>query len=366
MAPEIEWITDTDRFGELAGEWDAVLPAESHPFDLHCWYEAWWEAFGAGSELFVCTVRRDGVLAGALPMRVEGGQLRGLVNSHSPLIRPLAADAAALRVLTEAALGAEPGLRELPGLPLEDPGLTQLRDSASGASRPTLVDPSYESPIVDTGGDFEAWRKQSKPRWGAPLERFTRKMGRDHEAELRIVELPEDLDAELEAGFAVEASGWKGEAGTAILSSPETELFYRRVAAAFAARDGLRLSCIRLDGEAVAFDLCLLHRERLYLLKTGFDERFRRLAPGLVMRLATIQRCFELGLAAHELLGEATEWKLKFATGGRGHGTLRIFPSGLAGRASYRYRKDLRPRLKRVNGQLRHGWQARRGRGRSE
>jgi len=66
--------------------------------------------------------------------------------------------------------------------------------------------------------------------WGAPLERFRRKMGRDHEARLEIVEVPQDLEAELDVGFAVEASGWKGRSKTAILSAPETEQFYRGVA----------------------------------------------------------------------------------------------------------------------------------------
>ena len=72
-----------------------------------------------------------------------------------------------------------------------------------------------------------------------------------------------------------------------------------------------------LDGHWAAFDLCLLYGDRLYLLKTGYDERFRRLAPGLVMRLSIVERCFELGIDAHELLGDEAEWKRKFATGER-------------------------------------------------
>src|SRR6185369_5086932 len=97
----------------------------------------------------------------------------------------------------------------------------------------------------------------------------------------------------------------KGASGTAIISDPRTETFYREVASSFAERDELRLSRVVLDGHWAAFDLCLL--------KTGYDERFRRLAPGLVMRLSIIERCFELGLEAHELLGDDTEWKRKFA-----------------------------------------------------
>lgn len=339
-----DWITEPAAFDAVAGEWDGLLPADARPFDLHCWYAAWWRAFGAGAELRVCTVRRDGELAGALPLLRRGGELRGLANGHSPVFRPLARDEEALEALLAAA-SAEGGSRlTLPSLPDGDPAVGAIERGVG--RRRWAVEPAYASPIVDTSGDFDAWRAESKKRWGAPLERFRRKMSRDHEAEFAIVEPPADLERELAEGFAVEASGWKGEAGTAIVSNPDTETFYRTIAADFAARDELRLSRIILDGEAAAFDFCLLHRGRLYLLKTGFDERFRRLAPGLVMRLSIIERCFERGLEAHELLGEESEWKAKFATGKRSHVNAIGFPRTPAGSLRRSYRASIRPKLK--------------------
>jgi CelD/BcsL family acetyltransferase involved in cellulose biosynthesis len=348
----VEWIGEEAEFEALAGEWDALLPAEAFPFDLHCWYLAWWRSFGAGEELAVCTARREGELVGAFPLRRADGALRALANVHSPLFRPLARDPEAMQALVATAIGEACDL-ELVGLPEGDPAVPALREGAGTASRRALAEPSYVSPTVDTRGDFDAWRKLSKPRWGAPLERFRRKMGRDHEAELRIVEPPQDLEAELADGFRVEASGWKGEAGTAIVSAPETEVFYTAVAEAFAARGELRFSRIVLDGESAAFDFTLLHAGRLFLLKTGFDERFRRLAPGLVMRLSIIERCFEDGLRSHELLGDESEWKAKFATGGRPYVTLRAYRRNPAGLARYAYRGAIRPRLRSAYRRLR-------------
>jgi CelD/BcsL family acetyltransferase involved in cellulose biosynthesis len=348
----VEWIDDTGRFDQLAGEWDAVLPDESRPFDLHCWYSAWWQAFGGEDGLAVCTVRRDGELAGVLPLREAGGRMAGLANTHTPSFRPLARDGEAMDALVAAALERGSGL-ELVALPADDAGLERLRAGARDASALPLVDPAYASPFVETGGDFDAWRAKSKPRWGAPLERFRRKMGRDHEAELAIVRPPTDQERELEDGFRVEASGWKGRAGTAILSNPDTELFYRTVADRFAQRGELRLSWISLDGRMAAFDLCILHGGRLYLLKTGFDEEFRRLAPGLVMRLSIVEHCFEQGLRSHELLGTESEWKAKFATSKRPHVTMHTYRRSPAGLSRYAYRAKLRPRLRSAYRRLR-------------
>jgi CelD/BcsL family acetyltransferase involved in cellulose biosynthesis len=346
---EIEWVASLARFADLAPEWTAILPGDPRPFDLHPWYLAWWRAFGDDAELALCTARRDGELVGAFPLLRRDGAVRALANVHTPSFRPLARDAEAMDGLVAATMenGGSGGV-ELIALPEGDPSVAQLTSGARQASMLSLVEPAYSSPTVETAGDFDAWRQRSKSRWGAPLERFRRKMKREYAADFAVIAPPDELDAELDDGFRVEASGWKGRAGTAIVSNPATEAFYREIAREFERRGELRLSRIGLDGHTVAFDLCILHDDRLYLLKTGFDEDFRRLAPGLVMRLSIIERCFELGLRSHELLGGESEWKAKFETGKRPHVNLRTYRRSPPGLARYTYRTAFRPSLKRV------------------
>lgn len=348
MTLEVEWIDSVDRFAALEEEWDSALPAAATPFDLHCWYMAWWRAFGNGSELAICTARREGKLVGVFPLREGDRGIAALANAHTPAFRPLASEGPVLERLVAEALARGGSQLELVGLPEPDECVGYLQSGAAEASMVSMLEPSYSSPAVETDGDFDAWRTASKRRWGAPLERFRRKMGRDFEAEFVIAQPAEDLDRELADGFRVEASGWKGRAGTAIISEPETETFYRELAKCFARRGELRLSRIALDGRTAAFDLCLQHGGRLYLLKTGFDEDFRRLAPGLVMRLSIIEHCFEQGLLSHELLGAESEWKAKFATTTRPRVALRAYRRTPLGLGRYAYRTSIRPRLKRA------------------
>ena len=352
MPLRVEWAGDAEGFAALAEEWDALLPVDAHPFDLHCWYLAWWEAFGASSEMAVCTVRRDGRLAAAFPLRREGSRLLGFANDHSPLCRPLATDREAMEALVSAVAESARGL-ELRGLPAGDPSVAQLEAAAREASMLPLLEPAYASPFVDTSGDYETWRKENKHRWKAPLERLRRKMGRDYDAQFTFIEPPRDFERELEEGLRIEASGWKGEEGTAINSTPETAAFYRDVARSFLARDELRFNWIVLDGIAVSFDLCLLYRNRLYTVKNGFDESYRRLAPGLVLRLGVIERCFETEVDEHDLLGDEIGWKTRFASDNRPHLNLRTYPGGSIGHLRHRYRTRLRPRLKTAYGRLR-------------
>jgi CelD/BcsL family acetyltransferase involved in cellulose biosynthesis len=359
MPTEIEWVKDAERFASLAGEWDSLLPEDSTPFDLHSWYASWWEAFGGAYELSVCTLRDGGGLAGVFPLAHDGRRLRALANEQTSWFRPLARDPDAMEGLVVAVAERASAPFALSGLPERDPCMEQLLAGMRSGGVAALAERAYASPLVDTSGDYEAWRSKTKARWeGSEIQRFIRKMDREHETELSLVEAPGDLEAELTAGFRAEASGWKGRAGTAIASSPQTEAFYRSLARAFHGRGELRLSRIVLDGATVAFDFCLLHRNRLYLLKTGFDEDFRRLGPGLVMRLLTVQRCFELELDAHELLGVESEWKMKFATSTRPHAIVRGYPRRSPSVVRYLYRARLRPHLKAVY----RRWRRRRGR----
>jgi CelD/BcsL family acetyltransferase involved in cellulose biosynthesis len=324
-----------------------LLPADARPFDLHCWHLAWWRAFGDGLELAICTVRDGDTLAGVFPLLHRGRGLEGLANVHSNAFRPLAAGPEAMGELLAAAVAGAPSLT-LTELWSGDSSLAQLETGCRDAGMAALLEPGSVSPIVDTSGHLDVWVTEQNSSWKKRLRRYRRKMYKDYEASFEIARSPADLEVELAEGFALEESGWKGRAGTAITSNPQTEAFYREVAAAFHARGELRLSRIALDGKAVAFSFCIEHRGRLYSLKAGFDESFRKLVPGLVIQISIVEACFERGLDAYELLGEQTEWKAKLATSQRFHTTLRAYRRSPAGLARYAYRANLRPHLRRL------------------
>jgi CelD/BcsL family acetyltransferase involved in cellulose biosynthesis len=109
-----------------------------------------------------------------------------------------------------------------------------------------------------------------------------------------------------------------------------------------------RLSVITTAAGPIAFALCLLHQNRLYLLKTGYDERHHQLSPGLVMHWAIIDRCHQLGHEAYELLGSADPWKLQLATGDRPISRLIAHKNSPAGRARAGIRR-LRPIAKKLH-----------------
>lgn len=346
MREETEWIGEPERLAELSAPWDRLATGTFAPFLRNDWFLSWWDAFGAGRRLSTCVVWRGDELVGAFPLCVSPeGRLAALSNYHSPAFHPLSADPAAQEALLEAAMNRSPEL-VVEGVPVGS-HLDWLTSGVRGRRRLSMVEPWHTSPIVDTTQPFEGYRAERKSHW-REIERRRRKLRREYRVEEKLIEAPVDLEGELTRGFEVEASGWKGRAGTAIESSPGTVRFYRAIAADLMRRGELRLSTLSADGRMIAFDFGVMHESRYFLLKTGYEESARRYAPGLALRLSVIERCFELGLDSHEFLGHEMEWKRLFATHSREHRVFRAYAWRPPTLVRFAYRRGARPVLARA------------------
>jgi CelD/BcsL family acetyltransferase involved in cellulose biosynthesis len=89
--------------------------------------------------------------------------------------------------------------------------------------------------------------------------------------------------------LALERSGWKGEAGSALGCAPTTEAFFRdAVAGAFAAGrlDFLRLD---LDGRPIAMLVNFMAPPGGFSFKIAFDESYARFSPGVLIQLENLR-----------------------------------------------------------------------------
>jgi CelD/BcsL family acetyltransferase involved in cellulose biosynthesis len=322
----IEWMTSPGRLAEAADAWDSLVRAEATPFADAVWFDCWWRAFGDGAALRVCALWQGEDLVAALPLAARGRHMAALSNFHTPVFRPPARDADALERVIDAVLESGPDDLRLHAVPAGDTALEAMRRASTRRHRLVLAESQHVSPIVETTGGFDDYRRQ-RGQHVRDILRRRRKLHREHDATFVFEDDPPDLDAALDRGFVVEATDWKVERGTAVVSTPASSGFYRQLAHVYRARGELRLAWLHVDGRAAAFALCLLRGPRLFLLKHGFDTTMSKLSPGLVLHLHIVERCFELGYEAYELLGEEERWKSQFATSARPH--ERIWSFGL-------------------------------------
>ncbi|SFK80859.1 GNAT family N-acetyltransferase [Methylorubrum salsuginis] len=145
----------------------------------------------------------------------------------------------------------------------------------------------FARPVLDRRPDLAAFLADH-PHKGR-LKDLRRRRRRLDEAGALTFEVATDgaaLERALDAFLALEAAGWKGEAGTALASRADSTRFAHALFRQDGATSGpprVRADTLRLDGRVIAASLALVSGSTAYLLKTAYDETLRAHAPGLVL-----------------------------------------------------------------------------------
>jgi CelD/BcsL family acetyltransferase involved in cellulose biosynthesis len=201
------------------------------------------------------------------------------------------------------------------------------------------------APFVDCAGGWEAYlESRGKTRRNSWLyyERRAFKGGSTFES----LSSWEDIFGQFDEILAVEASGWKGQQGSAIVQNQALQNFYRELCEEFARLGKLRVFVLRRAGRIIAFQICTLHAGTLSCLKIGYLEELAKESPGQVLQLQIIKWAFsQPDVKVFDMLGPASDTKLKWATGVENLFTLYVFRRSLGGGIA-KLRWEIGPKVK--------------------
>jgi len=332
----------------LAGEWDELARrAGAVPFVRPGWVAAWWRAFGVG-ELELRTLRKDGRLVAVLPVTCRYGALRSVTNYHTPRSGLLAEDRSAAIELARTLFTGKPRRVSITSLDPLGASMEACRRAAEQARYRIVVRPFQRSPYLDIAGDWTEYESRLSRSLVADLRRSQRRLDRQGRVSVEIADGRERLEELLREAFAVEASGWKGDRGTAIQSRPHTRNFYTDVARWAAARDMFRLFFLRLDRRPLAMYYALEEKGVCHLLKGGYGPTYRRFSPGKLLMRAVVFHCFSTGLSRIEFHGDAEPYKLGWACAVQEQKRFEAFSGSPAGRLAWAALAYGRPVARRV------------------
>jgi len=339
----------------LGAEWSDLATRLTAPPHLQAgWAEAWWRAFGQGTpELRV--LRRDGRLVGVLPIARRHKLLESPANYHTPSFGLQAEDASAAATLSAELFADDPSHVSLTHLEPGSESLETFRAAAEDAGYRVVVRPFIKSLYLDVHGDWERYERDLGRNLLRDLRRSSRNLEREGKVSVEIMRGGKRLDGCLREAFAVEASGWKGAAGTAIQSGPRTQRFYTAIGRWAAERGTLRLYMLRVDRRPLAMCFALQEHAVCHLLKAGYDPAFGGYSPGTLLMHAMFRDCFESGVRRIELNGDAESYKLKWATESHEYKRLEAFAPGVAGQlawAAFTYSRPVTSRLRERLGLL--------------
>lgn len=137
-----------------------------------------------------------------------------------------------------------------------------------------------------------------------------------------IARKPDEIRPALETFLQLEASGWKGKRGTALIQHAGDATFIRRAVPALAETAQCEIVTLRAGATPVAAGIVLRHQDRAFFFKLGIDERFARYSPGVQLTLdLTRHLCADPAIASADSTASADHpminpiWRGRFAIG---------------------------------------------------
>ena len=113
------------------------------------------------------------------------------------------------------------------------------------------------------------------------LRRQRHRLAEHGEVRFEIARTRNEIDAAFDTFLKVEASGWKGERGTALGCNPILAARLRDTLLTLAARGESEIVTLHAGSDVIASGIVLRHRGRAFFFKIGMDERFAKHSPGV-------------------------------------------------------------------------------------
>lgn len=335
---QARWMRGDVALVELALDWAALEHYAAGPTQHYDWACAAAAVFAGQGTLRVATVWQQDRLVAAAPFVLQRRgptseiRLVGLSELREPMDL-LYEDPAALEHLAARLVAVGYPLR-LERLSAASPTIAALRRACRGRAsmwvRPQpscpyiRLDSSWRDPLAHlNAGRRSDWRRaRRRAEASGPVETTI------------LTPRPSELADVLDQALWIEANSWKGEAGSALACDHERASFYRRYAAAASRAGLLRLCFLHIGGEPAAMQLAVQTGNSFWLLKIGYDQRFARCSPGMLLMHDTIAAAAREGLATYEFLGQAEGWTELWAPQVHEQVSLHVYPWRPAGLAA--------------------------------
>lgn len=357
----VETISDYQAFLDLEPVWNEVAEAAGldHPFLEHAWVRTWWECFGAGSTLQILVLKAgDQTVAIAplilTPIRMWGIRVRRLgffYNAHVPRADFLIAERPEevyRAIWNHLSRSGGWDLLQLCQLPEGSATLEAIPELAASDDCRIVTWLSGASPYLSLRASWGQYFDSLAGKHRSNLRNRFKRLNGIGPVAVETITSDEKLTDALEAGLQLEAAAWKGEARTAISCDPDVSKFYSTLAPRAAERGWMRLHFLRTGPQRVAFDYSLSYKNRIHLLKLGYDPAYAPYSPSNLLLCMVLQDALERGVREYDFLGECADWKLSWTKQSRPHYWLFVFSSTLQGRLLHRIKSQLVPLLKRV------------------
>ncbi|RTE89260.1 GNAT family N-acetyltransferase [Bradyrhizobium sp. LVM 105] len=254
--------------------------------------------------------------------------LPALVSAHpygtlcSPLIDRDAPIEAATQVLQDARKAGAHAL-VLNDVALDGAAMHALKQALSrDGLKPRILSSYLRASLDATQDDETLLRDALGSKKLKELRRLRHRLEEHGPVAFDVARRPDEIGPALETFLQLEASGWKGKRGTALVQHAGDAAFIRRAVPALAETAQCEIITLRAGTAPVAAGIVLRHQDRAFFFKLGIDERFARYSPGVQLTLElTRHLCADPAIASADSTASADHpminpiWRGRFAIG---------------------------------------------------
>jgi CelD/BcsL family acetyltransferase involved in cellulose biosynthesis len=328
----LEVITTIDGLNALASVWDGLGTCLDSPIGRFSWTAASVEHLAAGARLSIAVLRRNGDPVAIAPLVIVHGVAQHIgVDAHQEPCDFSYADAESLESLCRELAHAGMSLA-LPRLPADAPTVAAL-ERAYGTGAQVLVRSRPSCPVIELpgGGGADSVLSSSLR---SDLRRAARKAGEFGELsfQMHAPSTKGEVAPLWDVAARVEAAGWKGRRGSALLMNDRIGPFLRDYATRAASAGILRILLLEIGADDAAMMIALQAGGRFWILKIGYDERFADCSPGQLVMQEGLRHATRSGLSSYEFLGTDEPWTRRWTKITRPTVGLYIYPHTIRGR----------------------------------
>ena len=327
---QTEVMRDLGVSDDLVEWWGSQQAARDNPLlnphVLSCWYDGLEEG---GSELRIICLKRDGEVVAALPLYKARGRYRTLLRTYASSMDVVSIPDADVSARLPGWLD-QLNIANLYRFPENSPIVQGIDEHPRWALQSTIP-----APYVDLTGGIDSVRSQWSTSFRKSLRRRARRLEELGEVAYTDHPRPDQVSDVLTEGLRLEASGWKGRDGVAVLLQPGYESWFRSVAEVAGQMGWLRLSSLYLDDRMIAFSFDLEYGHRRHSLMSAYDEgqEISRLSPGNALVDRILETSADRGMLTYELGYGGQQWKYDWTSAARQVHDILILGAGPVGRA---------------------------------
>jgi CelD/BcsL family acetyltransferase involved in cellulose biosynthesis len=345
---KIEKCSTGDGFRALSGDWGKLLSRSDadNLFMTWEWLYNWWSVFEEGSRdrLSIFLIRENGVLLGIAPFYItDAGTIRartlrflgsyGLGSDYLDFILYRGREQELLSALFEHLVRSDTwDIIDITDIRKDSPSVELLKGQNFFRTKTTA---HTVCPFLGLPDKWETLQSSFSKNLRYDINRKRRKFERDYKGSFKEITKMEELENAIEALIALNKARFTEKNIPSPFTEDRFSRFHRRIIPLFFEKNMLRLFFLTIDDEPVGCIYMYRYGEKYLFYQIGFDPKWNRISPGVLLFSYSIERAIEEGLKEFDLLQGDEKYKYRWASGSHDNLRLKLYRGSIKGELLY-------------------------------